>query len=582
MLQAIDYASRNNLTTNAKYSEVSSGTAVSGACDYPTITLSSASGQAVRLRGRSVQVPSNSETALMAAVTLAPTVIYFQATMNFASYSGGIFSDPACTNLINHAMVAVGYFWSGTSSTSYWIVRNSWDTWWGEDGYVRIQMTGTPEGPCGMYHWGGIQPPSTFTVVLSGDKIAPSPLLPPPPHPPPPRPPSSPSPRPPPPRLLSPPPRSSPPRPPSPPPPRPPPPRPPFPPFPRVSDSLPSFPDGNTWASVISSANGSRVAVGSGARGYSYHNGGVLYTGTATDDSTSSSDSSISWTHAVTSENFEGLASSSDGLKLVAVMGYSGLFTSTNGGLTWTRTSAPLSAFQCALHHWQAIASSSDGSKLVAATGYNAEPCGSFGTIYTSSDSGETWAPVASPPWPSEMTAYATCADFLSITSSSDGSKLAAVAGTDNPLSPRGIYTSADGGVTWVKTSALAIDWRDISSSSDGLKLAAVACSGGIYVSTNRGTSWKMTSAPSPRNWGAIASSSDGLRLVASTCGDGVYTSTNGGASWKNTSIPAFDCISFNLSWGSAASSSDGKKLVVVGRGGVYNSIDGGLNWTRN
>ena len=128
----------------------------------------------------------------MAAVALAPTVIYFRTTMNFMLYSGGIFSDPTCDGDINHAMVAVGYFWSGTSSTSYWIVRNSWDTSWGEDGYVRIQMTGeASDGPCGMYRWGGIQPPSTFTVVLSGDKIAPSPPppFPPPPSPPPPSPP---------------------------------------------------------------------------------------------------------------------------------------------------------------------------------------------------------------------------------------------------------------------------------------------------------------------------------------------------------------------------------------------------------
>ena len=340
--------------------------------------------------------------------------------------------------------------------------------------------------------------------------------------------------------------------------------------------------DGDTWASVTSSADGSRIAVGSGARGYSYDDGGIMYTGTLAVNK-SDAGGRISWTYAVTRHNFEALASSSDGLKIVAAMGYGGVHRSTDGGKSWIQTSAPVGNFNfCARFHWQAIASSSDGSRLVAATGYNLEVCGSYGSLYTSSDSGATWAPVVSPPWPSELAVYSKCADFLSVTSSSDGSKLAAVAGTDNPLSPRGIYTSANGGVTWVKTSALAIDWRDITSSSDGLKLAAVASSSGIYVSTNRGTSWILTTAPKIFKWGAIASSSDGIRLVASTCGDGVYTSTNGGASWKKSSIPASNCTSFNLSWGSAASSSDGKKLVVVSRGGVYNSVDGGVNWTRN
>lgn len=277
-----------------------------------------------------------------------------------------------------------------------------------------------------------------------------------------------------------------------------------------------------------------------------------------------------------------GLASSSDGLKLAAAMGYGGLYTSVNGGKSWTKTSAPIGYTSlCIRFHWQAIASSSDGTKLVAATGYNAQGCGSFGTIYTSSNSGVTWAPVVSPPWPSVLAVYGKVADFLSITSSSDGSKLAAVAGTDNSLSPRGIYTSANGGVSWIKTSAPAVDWRDITSSSDGSKLAAATFSGGIYISTNGGSSWDLTSAPSPKNWGSIASSSDGLRLAASSCGDGIYTSTNGGASWTKTSAPASNCVSYQ-SWGSITSSSDGTKLVFVGRAGVYSSADGGVRWVRN
>ena len=344
--------------------------------------------------------------------------------------------------------------------------------------------------------------------------------------------------------------------------------------------------DGNTWAVASSSADGLRLAVGSGVRGYFYTDGGILYTGTA-----DKSNGSIKWTYSVTGQNFMALAPSSDGLKLAAAMGYFGLYTSTDAGVSWTKTSAPdqttplhfhVDAGDCNIQfHWQALASSSDGSKLVAATGYNDRMCGSYGTIYTSANRGVTWSPVVSPPWPSGRTELFTCADFLSITSSSDGSKIAAVAGTDNQKSPRGIYTSADSGRTWVKTSALALDWRDITSSSDGSKLVAVTASGGIYISTNRGVAWSLSSAPSPKNWGSIASSSDGSRLAASSCGDGIYTSINGGASWTKTSAPASDCV-LTQSWGSIASSSDGTKLVFVGHGGVYNSADGGVSWTRN
>jgi hypothetical protein len=57
-----------------------------------------------------------------------------------------------------------------------------------------------------------------------------------------------------------------------------------------------------------------------------------------------------------------------------------------------------------------------------------------------------------------------------SITSSSDGSKLAAV-GFDSY-----IYTSSDSGDTWIESlQAGSLQWRSITSSSDGSKLAAVA-----------------------------------------------------------------------------------------------------------
>ena len=75
----------------------------------------------------------------MAAVAVAPTTIYFCATNNFVRYGGGVFSDPTCSAAnINHAMVAVGYYWSGTSSSSYWIIKNSWGTGWGKDGLTDL------------------------------------------------------------------------------------------------------------------------------------------------------------------------------------------------------------------------------------------------------------------------------------------------------------------------------------------------------------------------------------------------------------------------------------------------------------
>ena len=55
---------------------------------------------------------------------------------------GGIYDDPACDEAsiykMNHAIVIVGY---GTDEddTDYWIVRNSFGTSWGMDGYMFIE-----------------------------------------------------------------------------------------------------------------------------------------------------------------------------------------------------------------------------------------------------------------------------------------------------------------------------------------------------------------------------------------------------------------------------------------------------------
>jgi C1A family cysteine protease len=51
---------------------------------------------------------------------------------NWNSYTGGILST--CGKSVNHAVQAVG-----VDTTSYWKVRNSWGTSWGESGFIRLK-----------------------------------------------------------------------------------------------------------------------------------------------------------------------------------------------------------------------------------------------------------------------------------------------------------------------------------------------------------------------------------------------------------------------------------------------------------
>ena len=64
-----------------------------------------------------------------------PIIVWLDAgCAQFYNYSGGI--TPACTGTPNCTMLLVGW----NDSQEYWIVKNAWNTWWGEDGYVRIAM----------------------------------------------------------------------------------------------------------------------------------------------------------------------------------------------------------------------------------------------------------------------------------------------------------------------------------------------------------------------------------------------------------------------------------------------------------
>jgi cathepsin L len=83
--------------------------------------------------------PSGDETALKAAVYNdgVPLILIDASHNSFQLYSGGIYSEPACSSSSpDHEMLMVGYGVEGT--TPYWILQNTWGTSWGEKGYMRI------------------------------------------------------------------------------------------------------------------------------------------------------------------------------------------------------------------------------------------------------------------------------------------------------------------------------------------------------------------------------------------------------------------------------------------------------------
>jgi len=80
--------------------------------------------------------------------SIAPFAICVYA-QTWQDYQSGIFDDSTCThdyNKLDHCVQLVGYDWDA----GYWLVRNSWNTNWGESGYIRISNTAANGNLCGV------------------------------------------------------------------------------------------------------------------------------------------------------------------------------------------------------------------------------------------------------------------------------------------------------------------------------------------------------------------------------------------------------------------------------------------------
>ncbi|KAK1284939.1 hypothetical protein QJS10_CPB20g01987 [Acorus calamus] len=83
-------------------------------------------------------VPANNEKALLAAAANQPVSVAIDAGEDaFQFYSSGVFTGECGTDL-DHGVTVVGYG-TTTDGTKYWLVKNSWGTSWGEEGYIRMK-----------------------------------------------------------------------------------------------------------------------------------------------------------------------------------------------------------------------------------------------------------------------------------------------------------------------------------------------------------------------------------------------------------------------------------------------------------
>ncbi|KAI7835301.1 hypothetical protein COHA_010797, partial [Chlorella ohadii] len=141
----LSYVAGFRATTEADYRY----TATMGTCQEPKTGHTAVPGS-LTVTGYMTIAPN--KAAIQSALYLyGPIVVYFNVINSFYSYTGGIYPAAGCpTNTINHAMLLVGYDFTGP--TPYWIIRNSWGTGWGtEGGYVKVEATDDSYGACRMY-----------------------------------------------------------------------------------------------------------------------------------------------------------------------------------------------------------------------------------------------------------------------------------------------------------------------------------------------------------------------------------------------------------------------------------------------
>ncbi|XP_037947389.1 procathepsin L [Teleopsis dalmanni] len=89
------------------------------------------------IKGFAAITPKDEKTMKEVIATLGPLACSLNGLESLLLYKKGIYADEECNKgEVNHSVLVVGY--GSENGQDYWIVKNSWDKNWGEDGYFRL------------------------------------------------------------------------------------------------------------------------------------------------------------------------------------------------------------------------------------------------------------------------------------------------------------------------------------------------------------------------------------------------------------------------------------------------------------
>jgi len=149
MDQAFNYTIINGLCSNITYPYV----AKEGTCRANTCDISVGMSRCVDIQMDNSKWERNETEKVMkfmVGLQQPLSVAVYAGNSFWMHYSGGVINDNECHPwLIDHAVVVVGYNTTDTG-LDYWIVKNSWNSTWGNEGYVYIARGSNMCG-IGMY-----------------------------------------------------------------------------------------------------------------------------------------------------------------------------------------------------------------------------------------------------------------------------------------------------------------------------------------------------------------------------------------------------------------------------------------------
>lgn len=290
------------------------------------------------------------------------------------------------------------------------------------------------------------------------------------------------------------------------------------------------------WNYIVSSANGTTLACTPYPLPFSTGRTGpgLIYIST---------NSGTSWTACPVGSPATGnwywtyLAMSADGTWLVAESNNFAIYSSTNTGTSWAPILKPSSGAG-------PIAASADGNHLYVAD--------LTSHIYTSTNCGQTWTTNLSP--------LTSASGLTSMVCSADGHSVFA----NYEFS---FILSTNFGLSWTNITShvsLSEDRYVGCASADG-SILTIQADGGAVISTNSGINWSLNDDnQNPGHTDAAACSADGSKLIVSQDSPGgIYLSTNTGTTWQYfTNAGTEDYL--------IAASADGCQIAASSTNGIY------------